>query len=147
MRDGPADGAQRPGPADGAVPDRWQQRAGFSVFFDTQPRGPDELRWRTRLYHEETGDETTFPGSGPTDWVRWMLGRLGSAQPPSEPVEAPAPAVSMEIIDARLVGDPMPSVGDDSVRVELQLRVTGMAELHRALGARVVEVVFGPERR
>ena len=116
MRDGPADGAQRPGPADGAVPDRWQQRAGFSVFFDTQPRGPGELRWRTRLYHEETGDETTFPGSGPTDWVRWMLGRLGSAQPPSEPVEAPAPApaVSMEIIDARLVGDPMPSVGDDS---------------------------------
>ncbi len=143
MRDGPADGMQRPGP----VPDRWHQRAGFSVFFDTQPGRPGELRWRTRLYHEETGEEITFPGRGPTDWVRWMLGRLGSAQPPSEPVGALASVVSMEIIDVRLVGDPVPSVADDSVGVELRLRVTGMAELHRALGARVVGVVFGPERR
>jgi hypothetical protein len=147
MRDGPADGAQRPGPAGGTVPDRWQQRAAFSVFFDTQPGGPGELRRRTRLYHEETGDEITFPDSGPMDWVRWMLDRLGSAQPPSEPVGGPASVVSMEIIDVRLAENPTPSVGDDSVGVELRLRVTGMAELHRALGARVVGVVFGPERR
>jgi hypothetical protein len=155
MRDRPADGAQRPGPAGGppggpaggAVPDRWQQRAGFSVFFDTQPGGPGELRRRTRLYHEETGDETTFPDSGRTDWVRWMLDRLGSAQPPSEPAGGPASVVSMEIIDVRLAEDPMPGADDDSVGVELRLRVTGMAELHRALGARVAGVVFGPGRR
>jgi hypothetical protein len=137
----------RDGPADGAVPDRWQQRAGFSVFFDTQPGGPGELRGRTRLYHEETGEEATFPDSWRTDWVRWMLDRLGTAQPPSEPAGVLASVVSMEIINVRLVGDPMPSAGDDSVAVELQLRVTGMAELHRAPGARVVEVVFGPERQ
>jgi hypothetical protein len=139
----PADTA-RPGPAGGAAPGRWQQQAGFSVFFDTQPAGPGDRRWRTRLYHEETGDQATFPGSGPTDWVRWMLGRLGSAQPPSEP-GAPTSVVSMEIIDVRLVGKPSRSGGDDSVGVELRLQVTGMAELHRALGARVVGVVFGPE--
>jgi hypothetical protein len=46
-----------------------------------------------------------------------------------------------------LVGDPVHTAGGDSVAVELQLRVTGMAELHRALGARVVGVVFGPEPR
>jgi len=72
-----------------------------------------------------------------------MLDRLGPAHPPSEPVDVPASVVSMEIIDARLVGDPTPGVD----RVELQLRVTGMTELYRALGARVVAVVFGSEPR
>jgi len=52
----------------------------------------------------------------------------------------------MEIIDARLTGDPAPG-GGDSVGVELQLRVTGIAELHRALGAKVVGVLFGPGPR
>ena len=52
----------------------------------------------------------------------------------------------MEIIEARLLGDPAPR-GDDTVAVELQLRVTGMAELRRMLGARVVGVLFGPYPR
>lgn len=91
MRDGPAERTQRP--EGGSVPDQWRQRAGFSVFFDTQPGGPGELRRRTRLYHEETGDEATFPDSEPTDWVRWMLDRLGSEQPPSEPADTPASVV------------------------------------------------------
>jgi len=145
MRDGPAEGPQRP--RGGSVPDQWQQRAGFSVFFDTQPGGPDGLRRRTRLYHEETGYEATFPDSEPTDWVRWMLERLGSEQPPSESADTSASVVSMKIIDVRLVEDPMSGARSDQVRVELQLRVTGMAELHRALGARVVGVLFGPEPR
>jgi len=149
MDSGPADGGQPSGPAD-VAPGRWQQRAGFSVFFDlrpTTPGGPDEPRRRTRLYHEETGDETTFRGWEPTDWVRWMLDRLGSAQPPSEPAGATASLVSMEIVDVRLVGDPTPRADDDAVAVELQLRVTGMAELRRTLGARVVGVLFGPSPR
>ena len=147
MDGGPADGGQRSGPAGGALPDRWQQRAGFSVFFDVQPAGPGEVRRRTRLYHEETGDETTFPGWAPADWVGWMLSRLGSARPPSEPAGPTASLVSMEIIDVRLAGHPAPGAGDDSVAVELQLRVTGMAELHRMLGAKVVGVLFGPGPR
>ena len=147
MDNGPADGGQPSGPADERVPGRWQQRAGFSVFFDVRPGGLDELRRRARLYHEETGDETAFRGWEPTDWVRWMLDRLGSARPPSEPAGAAASLVSMEIIDVRLVGDVAPGAGDDSVAVELQLRVTGMAELNRTLGARVVGVLFGPESR
>jgi hypothetical protein len=146
MDRGPADSGQPSDPA-GAAPGRWEQRAGFSVFFDIQPNGPGELRRRTRLYHEESAGETTFPGWEPTDWVRWMLDRLRSAQPPSEPAGAPASLVSMEIIDVRLVGDQAPGPDDDSVAVELQLRVSGMAELHRTLAARVVGVLFGPEPR
>jgi hypothetical protein len=159
---GPADGGQPSGPSD-VVPGRWQQRAGFSVFFDAQttvPSGSGELRQRTRLYHEETGNETTLRGWEPTDWVRWILDRLGSAQPPSAPTGATASLVSMEIVDVRLVGDPeprsevvqdrgspqgpSPHTGDDTVAVELQLRVTGMAELRQTLRATVVGVLFGP---
>jgi hypothetical protein len=147
MRGSPADGAQQPGPADDAEPGRWQQQSGFSVFFDIRPSDAGELLWQTRLYHEETGDEITFPTSQPTEWVRWMLSRLESAQPSSERASTLASVVSMEIIDVRLAADPVSAAGDDSVGVELQLRVTGMAELNRALGARVVGVVFGPQPR
>ena len=162
MDNGLADGGQPSGPSD-VVPGRWQQRAGFSVFFDALPTGPGgsgQLRRRTRLYHEETGNETTLRGWEPTHWVRWMLDRLGSAQPPSEPAGAAASLVSMEIVDVRLVGYPeprgevvqdrrgprgvSPGGGDDTVAVELQLRVTGMAELRRTLEAQVVGVLFGP---
>lgn len=110
MDNGLADGGQPSGPSD-VVPGRWQQRAGFSVFFDALPTGPGgsgQLRRRTRLYHEETGNETTLRGWEPTHWVRWMLDRLGSAQPPSEPAGAAASLVSMEIVDVRLVGYPEP---------------------------------------
>ncbi len=141
MRNGPADSGQPSGAADDAAPRRWQQRAGFSVFFDVQPGEPGQ---RTRLYHEETGDEITLSGCEPTGWVRWMLDRLGSAQ--SEATGTTAAVVTMEIIDARLTGDPAPG-GSDRVGVELQLRVTGIAELHRALGAKVVGVLFGPGPR
>ncbi len=141
MRNGPADSGQPSGAADDAAPRRWQQRAGFSVFFDVQPGEPGQ---RTRLYHEETGDEITLSGCEPTGWVRWMLDRLGSAQ--SEATGTTAAVVTMEIIDARLTGDPAPG-GSDSVGEELQLRVTGIAELHRALGAKVVGVLFGPGPR
>lgn len=143
-RDGPVSGAWRPAAGAGDIPDPWRQQAGFSVFFDTRPGLPGQLRWQTRLYHEESADESTFSGNEPTGWVRWMLDRLGSAQPRLHPVDSPVSLVSMEIIDARLIGDPK-GIGDDCVKVELQLRVTGLDELHRALGAKVVGVLFGPE--
>ncbi len=140
MRDEPA----------GAIPDRWRQRAGFSVFFDVGspgPSGPGDRRRRTRLYHEETGDEVMLPGWGPTDWVKWMLDRLSAARPRSEPAGEAASVVSVEIIDARLVGDPAPGARDDTVAVELRLRVSGMAEMNRTLAARVVGILFGSEPR
>jgi hypothetical protein len=68
-----------------------------------------------------------------------MLDRLESVQPLSEPVDA---LVSMEIIDVRLAGNPK---GPGDAKVVLQLRFTGLDELHRALGARVVGALFGPE--
>jgi hypothetical protein len=54
-----------------------------------------------------------------------------------------------EITEVRLVGNAMPGEveGRGRVGVELELRVTGVAELHRAVGARVVGVVLGPQLR
>ena len=101
------------------MPDQWQQRAGFSVFFDVQspgPGGPGEVRRRTRLYHEETGEEVVFPGWGVTDWMKWMLDRLGSA-------------------------------AGGTVTAELQLRVSGVAELDGMVAARVTGVWPGPDHR
>jgi hypothetical protein len=149
MRDEPAEIGPPPGPAD-AISDRWRQRAGFSVFFDVRSSGrggPGDRRRRTRLYHEETGDETMLPGWGPTDWVKWMLDRLSAARPPSEPAGEAVSVVSMEIIDARLVEDPAAGPRDDTVAVELQLRVSGMAELNRTLAARMVGILFGSDPR
>jgi len=88
-----------------------------------------------------------LPGWGPTDWVKWMLDRLSAARPPSEPAGDAASMVSVEIIDARLIEDLAPGAGDDSVAVQLQLRVSGMAELNRTLAARVVGILFGSEPR
>jgi len=146
LRDGPVKGP-RPRAAAGAreAPDRWRQDAGFSVFFESRSGLPGEVRSRTRLYHEESAEETVVVGSAPTAWVRWMLDRVGSAGPLSGPVQhVLASLVSLEIIEARMVGD-LNGVSDDSVKVELRLRVTGLDELHRAVGARVVGVLFGPE--
>ncbi len=144
VRDGPANGAQPPSAGAREAPGRWHQQAGFSVFFDSRPGLPGELLARTRLYHEESAAETTFPGNEPTGWVKWMLDRVGPAQRLSESLRAQVSLVSIEIADARMVEDPK-DVGGDCVRVELQLRVTGLDELHRALGARVVGALSGLE--
>ena len=103
-------------------------------------------RQAARLYHEETGDETTFGGPS-AEWTRWILDRLATATTPAGPVGPSPSMMSMQIVDARLVDDRLPAVGDGDVWVELHLRVNGMAELNEALGAKVVGVMFGPRAR
>jgi hypothetical protein len=128
------------------VADRWRQCAGFSVFFDVESPdlpGPGELHRRIRLYHEETAGEATFPGWRSAEWVNWMLGRLGSPKSPSDPTDAACSLVSMEIVDARLMADPVPGAGDDTVAVELRLSISGIADLNRTLTSKVVGVLFG----
>lgn len=75
----------------GSSSGQWRQQAGFSLFFDSLTGEAGERSWRTRLYHEETGDETTVdettvdgttvddstvPGGALHDWVRWILARV-----------------------------------------------------------------------
>ena len=105
-----------------AEPDRWLQQAGFSIFFDVQPGSPPR---RTRLYHEETGDEATFPGWEPAGWASWILGRLGLAPPASSAAGTTVPVLTIKIADARLTGVARPGTDDHRLEIQLHLWLPG----------------------
>jgi hypothetical protein len=52
------------------------QQAGFSLFFDTVSNEQGVQVWQTRLYHEESGEESTFQGADQASWVNWILERV-----------------------------------------------------------------------
>ncbi len=151
MHDEPATpGAQgeppgRLGREAGAPSGRWRQHAGFSVFFDSAADDVGRPLGRIRLYHEETGDETTVPGHTSLDWIRWILDRVGPVPGRSEMSGSGTGTVSVEIRSARLVVGPVIGDGVENLRIEADLRVSGLAELHRGRPATVIEVVFGAQ--
>lgn len=131
---------------------RWEQRAGFSLFFDVSHDDEGREHWQTRLYHEEAGDEATLPGARATLWTSWLLDRLGPAgNEPARPAGASTLAgqrvhdLTVEIVGARLAGgDSVPEGSrSDAVRVEVELRISGLPDLQRALGAAVIDAVLG----
>jgi hypothetical protein len=89
----------------------WRQKAGFSLFFDYSEEEPEKETWRTRVYHDETGEETEFLTVDTPTWVNWIIekGNLPLHQqsmtvdeisekvsipvetPPAELLQAPAP--------------------------------------------------------
>jgi len=56
---------------------KWRQHAGISLFFDRATDNRGETIEQTRVYHEESGDETHFPGFETTPWVDWILRHAG----------------------------------------------------------------------
>ena len=62
------------------VAGRRRQRAGFSIFLDQLADDHGGHHWETRLYHAESGLETTLAGASPEHWVAWILERLGPAE-------------------------------------------------------------------
>lgn len=75
-------------------------------------------------------------------------GRGNGARPPgTEAEEGPDQwhqhaGFRLLLIDVQPVGNPN---GPGDAKVELQLRVTGLDELHRVLGAQTLGALFGPE--
>ena len=51
------------------------QQAGFSLFFDVMTDEQSQKVWQTRVYHEESGEETIFHGVDPAQWVNWISER------------------------------------------------------------------------
>ncbi len=127
----------------GSSSGRWRQHAGFSIFFDSVAGDADGPVWRTRLYHEETGDETTMPGGVLSDWVRWIVDRAGPVPDLSDVSGAGPGTLSVEVLSARIVAGPAIDDGVENLRVEAELRVSGLSALRWALPATVIEVVFG----
>lgn len=136
-----------------AASDQWTQRAGFSVLFDVVV-GPtaDEL-WRTRIYHDETGEETELVGPVAAHWPRWLLDRLEPYGPadrgdrvPTGP-ETVLHEVAIEIVDVRILSRTPETGRIERVRLEADLRIDGLAELERRLGAAVLERALSDVRQ
>jgi hypothetical protein len=56
---------------------RRRQMAGFSIFVDEVVDAQGRQHWETRLYHAESGVETTLAGASPEQWIAWILERIG----------------------------------------------------------------------
>jgi hypothetical protein len=61
----------------GRGPVRRRQHAGFSIFLDQVVDPQGRQHWETRLYHAESGVETTLAGASPQQWIAWILERIG----------------------------------------------------------------------
>ena len=106
----------------------WRQRGGFSVLFDVRADGAGGELWRTRIYHEESGQEIVEAGLSGSAWPAWILDRLtGRARPGPEPV-------SVEVVDVRPAG-PAADPAADALHVDVELLVHGLAALERQVGA------------
>jgi len=122
-----------------------RQLAGFTVFFDALPDGPEGGAWRVRLYHDETGEEVALPSIDPGPWVAWILGKA---------LDEPGPALHHLIVtieESRVIGvedTRAAAAGDDDATrsVEVTLRVDGLPQLERALGRATIGAVLGEQR-
>ncbi|MGH8897969.1 MAG: hypothetical protein ACRDZ4_13350 [Egibacteraceae bacterium] len=156
-----------PGPTDASGHrSRWEQRAGFTVFFDVcTEEGPRAL-WQTRLYHDETDEETSLEGIEPTGWAAWILDRVRASgetataspqsalgpergEPDATPASPSACRLTVEIVDVRVVRK-TPSAtaaAGEEVRVAIGLKVLGLTRLERMLGAAVIDAILGSPGR
>lgn len=124
----------------------WTQRAGFSVLFDHTAAADDV--WRTRIYHDETGQETVLAGADALRWPRWILARLTPHRKPdgeyagwpsaSDPA-ATVHDVAVEIVEVRLLDRSAEAADIERARVVVDVRVRGLAALEQRLGTAVIE--------
>jgi hypothetical protein len=130
---------QPPGPTGpDAADDRWTQRGAFSIFFDVAAGADTGEMWRTRIYHEETGEEQVITGRATEAWSGWILARLGAAEPGGrDPIPVRIEVVAVDLLDRDV------AAGADIVRIMSTLRVHGLSELERVLGTALVERGLG----
>ena len=126
----------------------WTQRAGFSVLFDRMVAPGAQDVWRTRIYHDETGQETVLAGVDALRWPRWVLARLTPHRKPdgadagwpspSDPA-ATVHEVAVEIVEVRLLDRTSEAADIDGARLVVDVRVRGLAALEQRLGTAVIE--------
>jgi len=135
----------------GQGPKGRRQQAGFSVFLD-QVVDAGDTSWETRLYHAESGAETTLPGVAPDQWIAWILDRLQPAGLEDVPLAGTASrtaveVASVEILDVTIVGD---DAADGrslrTIRAQLVVQLTGVDGLEREIGSRVLRGIADPKR-
>jgi hypothetical protein len=133
----------------GQDPKRRRQQAGFSVFLD-QVVDAGETGWETRLYHAESGAETTLPGVAPDQWIAWILDRLQPAGATDVPVAGASSrtavkVASVEILDVTVSeGDGADGSSLSTMRAQLIVQLAGVAGLEREIGSRVLRGIADP---
>jgi hypothetical protein len=129
----------------------WHQQAGFSLFFDymLDERGEPVWQtrvWRTRAYHDESGDEAQFPGIAPVPWVEWILKQAnlltiaastpGASEPVTPLLSEPDADLKLEILEMS-VDDAAESTGGRQRKL--------VATVHFALSGSKVESVVAEQ--
>lgn len=139
----------------------WEQRAGFTVFFDVRTEEGPRALWQTRLYHDETDEETSLEGIEPTGWASWILDRLRASgetatpspqsalspergEPDATPTSPSACRLTVEVVDARVVRE---TAAAEDAQVAISLKVIGLSPLERLLGAAVIDAMLGSPGR
>lgn len=117
-------------------PSPWHQHAGFSVFFDLLRDELGNEAWQTRVYHDESDQETLFSGIETAPWVNWILERAKlpvTTEPTPTETEVSAPPTPVAPYDARIeildvqdseVG-PSSGIPEKRLMAEVRFRLSG----------------------
>lgn len=135
--------------SDGRSADRRRQRAGFSIFVDQVVDQAGRQRWESRLYHAESGAETTLNGASPDQWIAWVLAHLRTEETFTEgcrePIHPAVEVLAVEVLDVTVTEEsasPAESTHRIAARVVIQL--SGLSRLQRDIGSRVLSQLPGP---
>jgi len=135
--------------SDGRPAGRRRQRAGFSIFVDQVVDEGGGQRWESRLYHAESGAETTLPGASPDQWLAWVLEHLRTQETLTavrrEPVHTAVEVLAVEVLDVTVTEESATRAEPThriAARVVIQL--SGLSRLQRDIGSRVLSQLPGP---
>jgi hypothetical protein len=130
-----------------------RQEAGFSIFLDQVADEQGRPHWETRLYHAESGVETTLAGASPEHWIAWILERLGSpdigsTDPRLEPRRAVVELASVEIDDVTVADDVDGRGGSlHTIKARVTVQLAGVAPLEREIGSQILRGIAHPRPR
>lgn len=119
----------------------WQQRAAFTVFFESvsDPGAPPS--WRTRVYHEESGEEQLLAGGLRAPWADWITGRLFAGPGDAEPGPGYQAPATVHVTAVRPTAAPRAGSVSDEIHLVAEVTISGLA----GLGAELVMALFTGE--
>lgn len=136
--------------SDGRSADRRRQRAGFSIFVDQVVDQAGGQRWESRLYHAESGAETTLPGASPDQWLAWVLEHLGTQETLTEgrrePIHPAVEVLAVEVLDVTVTEEKSATRVESTHKIaaRVMIQLSGLSRLQRDIGSRVLSQLPGP---
>ena len=129
--------------------DQRRQRAGFSIFVDQVVDQAGGQRWEARLYHAESGAETTLPGASPDQWLAWVLEHLGTQETLTgdcrEPILPAVEVLAVEVLDVAVTEEPATQAeSTHRIAARVVIQLSGLTRLQREIGSRVLSQLSGP---